>query len=106
MEKYVKTFEQFKFDINESSNDDKTFDLTVKFTNLIEDDYLQLQKMFAYMDWCASVGAGRSIDVYCDGDGCFRANIEMDPKPDKKELNKFFEELDGTGKDLNIGLGC
>jgi hypothetical protein len=86
------------------TEDEENLSLTVKFTNLNKSDLLELQKMFKAMEWSASMGASREMSIYVDGDGSFRAKIEMDKQPTDEEIKASLEEYDNDG--LDIGLGC
>ena len=96
--KLEESFERF---VNEASDDNVTLNVTI--TNLDQstaDDFL---KMFAFMEWCGSVGTGRTMRAYFDGDGHFRPSIKVEGVDLKKiELNISDED---KKIDLDLGFG-
>ena len=98
----MKLEENFKDFINEASDDKVTLNVTI--TNLDQstaDDFL---KMFAFMEWCGSVGTGRTMQAYFDGDGHFRPSIKVEGVDLKKiELNISDED---KKIDLDLGFGA
>lgn len=70
-------FKKFTHKINER-NEEETVTLNITIGNLDKptaDDFL---KMFRFMEWCGSVGAGREFKAYFDGDGHFRPKINIE----------------------------
>ena len=70
-------FKKFTHKLNENK-EEETVTLNVTIENLDKstaDDFL---KMFSFMQWCGSVGAGREFKAYFDGDGHFRPKIEVE----------------------------
>ena len=62
--------------VNESNDNNVTLNVTISnIDQSTADDFL---KMFAFMQWCGNVGAGRTFRGYFDGDGHFRPNIKIE----------------------------
>jgi hypothetical protein len=62
--------------ITEEADNRVTLNVTIK--NLDKSTAADFVKMFAFMEWCGSVGAGRSFKAYFDGDGHFRPDIKIE----------------------------
>ena len=98
--KHIKLFENF---LNEAEGDTVTLNVTISnIDKSTADDFL---KMFAFMEWCGNVGAGRTFRGYFDGDGHFRPNIKVEGI-NLKEVD-FGPEPEGDKEiDLDLGFGA
>ena len=97
--KPVKLFEDF---LNEA--DDNKVTLNVTISNIDQstaDDFL---KMFAFMEYCGSVGTARTMKAFFDGDGHFRPKINVEGV-DLKDIDMGLTD-DNKEIDLNLGFGA
>lgn len=97
--KHIKLFEDF---VTEA--EDGTVTLNVAISNIDQETANDFLKMFAFMEWCGSVGTGRTMQAYFDGDGHFRPSIKVEGVDLKKiELNISDED---KKIDLDLGFGA
>ena len=89
--------------IKEASDEMVTLNVTISnIDKSTADDFL---KMFAFMEWCGNVGAGRTFRGYFDGDGHFRPKINVEGV-DLKKVD-FGPEPEGDAEiDLDLGFGA
>jgi hypothetical protein len=71
--KHIKLFEDH---INEDKDNMVTLKVTI--SNIDQSTANDFLKMFAFMEWTGSVGAGRNFEAYFDGDGHFRPKITVE----------------------------
>ncbi len=77
--------------------------LSVTISNLDPHDKQALVAMFTAMNWAASAGAHRGFSVSMDGDGSFRAQIEMEESVTDEEEQELIQAMED--EKLHIGLG-
>ncbi len=99
----MKHIKLFKEHLNEATDNSVTLNVTI--SNIDQETAEDFLKMFAFMEWTGSVGAGRSFKAYFDGDGHFRPKIKIEGYDlSKVDLSKDYnDDKDDT---LDLGFGA
>lgn len=97
--KHIKLFERF---VNEAEDDKVTLNVTI--SNIDQETANDFLKMFAFMEYCGSVGTARTMRAFFDGDGHFRPKINVEGV-DLKDVNMGLTD-DNKEIDLDLGFGA
>ena len=105
----IKKFSQIFEKISEEkfkTDKDGRITLNVTIDNLDSSTAEDFLKMFKFMEWCGSVGAGRSFKAYFDGDGHFRPKIKVEGFDLNKDVNFSDNDDEWEGDELDLGFGA
>jgi len=85
-------------------SDKNNVTLNVTISNIDQETAEDFLKMFAFMEWTGSVGAGRSFKAYFDGDGHFRPKIKIEGHDlSKVDLSKDYNDDKDDTLELSFG---
>ena len=97
--KHVKIYEDF---LTEAEDDKVTLNVTI--SNIDKETAQDFLKMFAFMEYCGSVGTARTFRGFVDGDGHFRPKINVEGH-DLKSIDMGLSDEDKE-IDLDLDFGA
>jgi hypothetical protein len=88
--------------ITEQEDDKVTLNVTI--SNIDKSTAEDFLKMFAFMQWCGSVGSSNSFKAFFDGDGHFRPRIKVEGH-DLNEIN-FDSKWNSSEDTVTLDFGA